>query len=107
MPNEYRPDFVYRTGVIEPWDINAYDPVAVARATIDPFVYGIRAMGPPAAPTMVAAAAMTPAATMTAAAASSGRIAPADSHAVTRGSALAAVLQTKKAAKAAAAAPAA
>lgn len=42
----YRPDMVTRTSVIEPYDIQQVDPVEVARHTIDPFIYGVRAPGP-------------------------------------------------------------
>jgi hypothetical protein len=47
----YRPDGVERTGVIEPYDIQRYSPVDVARHTIDPFINGVRPPGPAVAPT--------------------------------------------------------
>jgi len=57
----YRPDAVTRTGVPAPYGIRFVDPVEVARHTIDPFILGIRPMGPTVAPrptaTMVAQAA--------------------------------------------------
>jgi hypothetical protein len=46
----YRPDQVIRTSVIEPYDIQRYSPVEVARHTIDPFIYGVREPGPAVAP---------------------------------------------------------
>lgn len=46
----YRPDAVERTGVIEPYDVQRYNPVDVARHTIDPFIQGVRAPGPAVAP---------------------------------------------------------
>jgi hypothetical protein len=41
----YRPDAVTRTSVVEPYDIRQVSPVDVARGTINPFIYGIRAPG--------------------------------------------------------------
>lgn len=41
-----RPDRVTKTGVIAPYPIRQYSPVALARNTIVPFVNGVRPMGP-------------------------------------------------------------
>ena len=41
-----RPDRVTATGVIAPYPVRQVSPVAVARATVNPFVAGVRGVGP-------------------------------------------------------------
>jgi hypothetical protein len=41
-----RPDRVYATGVVAPYPIRQESPVAIARGTLDPFLVGVRQVGP-------------------------------------------------------------
>lgn len=58
---EWRPDAVYRTGVIQPYPIRQVGPVGLSRKYIQPFVGSVRPMGPsvvaPPTPETVAKAA--------------------------------------------------
>lgn len=46
----WRPDFVMKTGVIEPMWIRQVNPVDMARHTIDPFIASVRGPGPAVSP---------------------------------------------------------
>lgn len=46
----WRPDFVMKTGVIEPMWIRQVSPVDMARHTIDPFIDSVRGPGPAVSP---------------------------------------------------------
>lgn len=45
-PMTIRPDEVIRSGIVQPFSVRSMDPVAFARAEINPFINAIRPGGP-------------------------------------------------------------